>query len=59
MPQTKERRKQYTNICVEVTRPIQEEISNKAKSIGLTKSELIRKLIRDYLSIEKEEKWII
>lgn len=56
MPQTKERRKQYTNICVEVTRPIQEEISNKAKSIGLTKSELIRKLIRDYLSIEKEEK---
>lgn len=56
MPQTEERRKQYTNICVEVTRDIQKRLTEKAKINGLTRSEIVRKLISDYLAIGEDEK---
>lgn len=55
MPQTAERRKQYTNICVEVTRDVQKRLTDRANEVGLTRSEIIRKLITDYLAIGKEQ----
>lgn len=50
MPQTEERRKQYTNICVEVLRSFQEELKEAAKNKGLTRSEFVRLIISQYLN---------
>lgn len=49
MPQTEERRKQYTNICVEVPRSFQEELKEAAKNKGLTRSEFVRLIISQHL----------
>lgn len=45
MPQTKERRKNYKNICVEVPNWLYEKATATADKQGMTKSELVRKLL--------------
>lgn len=52
MPQTKERRKIYTNICVEVPRSFLESINAIAKEKEMTRSELIRTVLASYVNKE-------
>lgn len=50
MPQTAERRKQYKNMSVEITKEFLDEINAFSKRKGKSKSEIIRAAITEYMT---------
>lgn len=50
MPQTKERKEKFCNITVEVKKDFNETVSQYAKKEDISKSELVRRAIREYIS---------
>lgn len=50
MTQTKERREKFCNLTVEVKREFNDEIISHARKEDISKSELIRRAIKEYIS---------
>lgn len=50
MPQAKERSKKFCNLTVEVKRDFNEEIVRKARKEDISKSELVRRAIAEYIT---------